>query len=458
MREFTGRCWVVFRRHWLVFLLPIPLALAITVWVVATKPASYQSQAALWVDNPPSQPSSVGAVDATVAPPAAQQQTLLNELLTTNSFRVAVADHSPLARYLATHSSAGTGPSGLIAMLKGTPPLDERIRVALQGGLLTTVQGPQILAISLLAPTATVAQQTLQALITEFDAERNTVLATRNHATISGLEAALNAANRQATQTHQAVTAYQAQNPTANATSDPTLQALTQAERVVANQVVTATNTLNQVLVANASPASDQSTFRILDAPSTPIGPTSGRLTSLITIFAGLVAGILTSILGVITLTRLEDRKHRTPPPHTQPTTTTNPATPPPPTTTPPQPRTTTPITTPPSTVRPAPAPAAAEPAPIPVVAARTQPQATITIVTPQTTRRVAVEPSVSSSRPAAVVEESGLVEAVRAALDRRVDTRMLAPERPTTTDKPQSAAKRPAGARTAKREDVPSG
>ena len=169
----------VFRRHWKLLVLPIPLALLITIWVVVSTPTTYQSQAAIWSDitSPQVAASAQAANGATPLTPAAQEQSLLNELLATNSFRTTVATTSPLAAWLQANPPSTLTPSGLTGLLHGTPALTERIRSALLSGTSTTLNGPQVMTIDFSAQTPGLARDTLQAMLATFAAQRAELVA-----------------------------------------------------------------------------------------------------------------------------------------------------------------------------------------------------------------------------------------------------------------------------------------
>lgn len=166
----------VFRRHWKLLVLPIPLALLITIWVVASTPTMYQSQAAIWSNSTAAQAAAINATEPTPLTPAAVQQSLLNELLSTNVFRTSVATTSPLGAWLAAHPQSTLTPSGLAGLLHGSPPMSERIKTALLSGTSTAVQGPQVLSVSFQAQSPTLARETLSALLTNFAAQRSALL------------------------------------------------------------------------------------------------------------------------------------------------------------------------------------------------------------------------------------------------------------------------------------------
>ncbi len=169
----------VFRRHWKLLVLPIPLALAITIWVVVSTPTMYQSQAAVW-SNITSPQAAASAQAANGAIPLTRRPTnrsLLDELLATNAFRTTVATTSPLAGWLQANPPSRLTPSGLTGLLHGTPALTERIRSALLSGTSTTLNGPQVMTINFSAQTPDLARDTLQAMLATFAAQRAELVA-----------------------------------------------------------------------------------------------------------------------------------------------------------------------------------------------------------------------------------------------------------------------------------------
>jgi hypothetical protein len=229
LREGRG----VFRRHWKLLVIPIPLALLITIWVVVSTPTMYQSQAAIWSNTTAAQAAAINATEPTPLTPAAAEQSLLDELLATNAFRTTVATTSPLAAWLAAHPESHLTPSGLVALLHGATPMAARIRSAVLSGTSTTLDGPQVMTIGFAAQSPTLARETLGALLGTFVAERTALV------------------------------------------------------------------------------GQSQGTFRVLDVPSVPGGPTTGTTKRIETVFAGLLAGVIVTLLAVVVLTLLGERARR---------------------------------------------------------------------------------------------------------------------------------------------------
>jgi len=143
-----------FDRHRRLLCAPVVLAAVLALWFTLGTPKAYESTAALWVDNPAPEPSSLTETNPELRTPAEQQQLLVGELLQTRSFRVAVADHSPLRAYLAAGAATGWTPTAMLHALSGRPSLDAQILSALGSKhLIAAVQGPQLLTLKYRGPT-----------------------------------------------------------------------------------------------------------------------------------------------------------------------------------------------------------------------------------------------------------------------------------------------------------------
>src|SRR3954453_20745880 len=97
-----------FRRHWVLFALIVLLCSLIGLTFSLGSPKLYRSSATLYVESP-TDSAAFGAL-----PPAAQEQSMLTELLSTNNFVHDIARNSPLQAYLETHSSTGSTPTALL--------------------------------------------------------------------------------------------------------------------------------------------------------------------------------------------------------------------------------------------------------------------------------------------------------------------------------------------------------
>ena len=298
-----------FARHRILLLSPIVLAVLVAAWFVVGTPKSYEATTSLWFDNSHPSDLTVQTTDAAQLPPAADGQALLSEMLTTRTFRLRVGHKGPLAKYLATHPSSGWSPSALIAQLKATPSLDKRITDALgKAYVASTVAGPQVLAVSFKAGDAKVAAATLTALIAEFRAERSGVSVARAKASVAYYRAQVAAATKAADTSRAELAQYRLENPASDVLTDSSLRELSRIERAAVSRLLAVTNDLNQAKLNRAVPIATNSSLRVIDAPRVPDGPVSGRKMVVLAVVAGLFAGALVSILGVLGLTTLERR------------------------------------------------------------------------------------------------------------------------------------------------------
>ena len=279
------RYFETFRRHRLLFVLPIVLAGVLATWVQVAAPPTYRSGASLWSETG-------GAAQAYGAPPpAAEEQSTFAELLTTRQFQTAVARRSGLAAYLATHESSGGGPSALLAPLRSPATLDDRVAAALGPKLVTSsVKGPHVLAINYDGPTPELAVATLRALISEFSRQRQ---ALRSDA-LSRYEDQVTAVSQALATAQTRLSTFLQAHPGVSS-SDPQLKELVHAERLALEELQVASDALAEGS-ASIGQSSAQATLRVIDRPTMPTGPTTGRKRLALGIVGGLFAGALISI------------------------------------------------------------------------------------------------------------------------------------------------------------------
>lgn len=278
----------VFRSHRVLFLLPVVLAGAVALWVAATAPTMYQSRATLWSDTV------VGASDS--RSPAESDQQLLNELLSTRYFQGVVAHRSPLAAYLETHSARGLGPSALLGRLRSSPSLDEQIAEALgPKRVVTTLHGPHVLEVTFAAPAPELASDALGVIVRQFIEQRD---AFRQDA-LAAAETKLAEASKALSAARKDLERYLDAHPSAER-DDAQLKELATTERLA---VLTLTNASEGIDRA-AAMMSSETVVRIVDAPSVPPGPTTGKGRIVLALLAGLFAGGIVSVLGVVAVAR----------------------------------------------------------------------------------------------------------------------------------------------------------
>ena len=265
-----------FRRHRKLLCLPMVLgALAAAFFLFGTG-KTYKSTANLWVDTAPPVPSSVSANGgATLAePPAAAEQGILSELLTTRSFAVSVVK-------AASRGKAGEQAAALLG----------------NGKVVAFATGPQVLQINYSASSPAVAQSVLAAIVTQLRVYTDRLAASHDQATAAYDRAQVKTAATALSSARSSVATYHAQHPGATASTDPTYASLVAAETNAATQLAQANTTLSQ------AKNSQGWSIQVTDAPGP--GATTPLRKSKIgeVILAGVLGGVLVSFLAVVALT-----------------------------------------------------------------------------------------------------------------------------------------------------------
>ena len=291
-----------FRRHRLLFLLPVLLGMVFGLLVALGSPTLYRSNATLAIKSLDTSASQFGAL-----PPAAQNQAMLTELLATRTFVDNVAVKSPLEEYLKTHTSLGWGPTTLLKRaLKGPPTLEERIAEALSPKRVTsTLPGSDLLEIGFEAPDPELARSTLRVLISEFLRQRTRLQGNA----LTAATAQFTRARTQLTRAQTDLTTYSQSHPGSTTTTDPELKALTSAVLQAVRGVRAAANVMNTASAAVSGGTGLPTTVSIFDEPRLPIGPTTGKKRVVELAIVGAFVGALLSFLGIMFLSRPETRE-----------------------------------------------------------------------------------------------------------------------------------------------------
>jgi hypothetical protein len=290
-----------FSRHRVLFSLPLVVAVVFAIASVLGAPKQYESGASLYVDTPVTAQSSTDPTSTPLlVPPSTQEQQILIELLSTRSFRLKVGHQGPLAEYLAHHSDHGLSPTALLAAVRTKPSLDYRVMSALDPKhIITAVPGPQVLAVNFIGPSPNVAVGTLRALLKVYVEARATILKTRAQQSLSLLRDQVAAAKTVLDQAQA--------NAAATSSSSPQYRSLVEASRVASKNYAAAVTSYHNAYVQASAPAGDPSSgsITVLDPPTTPAAPQSGKKKALMAIIAGLFVGGLLSFGGVAAFTRL---------------------------------------------------------------------------------------------------------------------------------------------------------
>lgn len=282
-----------FRRHRKLLSVPMVLGVLVAAYFIFASSPSYLASASLWVDTAPPNASSVGAstLQLTVTP-ATSEQSVLTELLSTQSFAVAVARGSQLGKYI---QESGVTPFARAAM------------DALENKQVTaSVAGPQVLQISYKGPTPEVATTTVNAIVRQLQQASSGLSSQHDQAAVSYYQAQVQQATRALDTARNQVAAYLVNHPRSTSQSDPNLSALMAAETGASNQLTQATTSLNQ---ASASRAGGGWMVQLIDAPKNALSQVMRKKKMLEILLGGLFGGALVSLLGTIALTPAREER-----------------------------------------------------------------------------------------------------------------------------------------------------
>jgi len=304
-----------FYRHRLLAILPIVIGVLVAAGYQMAQPNSYASTPSLWVDA--SVPGQNSAATAGIDPSTLEEYSI-QELLTTRSFAVAVGTHGPLGAYLASHPNAGStglaaipGLSALFGSAKGT--LDDQISTDLPNMVGFVDTGPQVLNITITAPDPVVAAGTAKALIVQYTSQVVAANTASDQTSVNYYGEQVAEAQATLEQAQQALTTYVLSHPTSS-TSGLTDATATELNQAVSLDTTTYQNLLGQYQQAQLALANvgSQTGFQVLDAPTATGTSVNGKKKALEVGAAGLVIGLVVSLLLLTALTAM-DRTARRP-------------------------------------------------------------------------------------------------------------------------------------------------
>ena len=285
-----------FDRNRLLFVLPLALGAVIGLTFGLGSPKLYRSDASLGIRSLDTASSQFGT------PPAAQNQSMLNELLATRSFADTVAARSPLQTYLKTHAETGWSPTSLLKRaLKGAPSLDNRIASALSPKRVkSTLPGPDVLAISFEAPDPALARATLKVLISQFFIWRTQLQGNA----LTAATHQFDLASKKLVQARNDLNAYNNQHPSSTTSADPVLRALVNSQIQAVHGLQAATNVMNTAAAAASGGTGLPAIVHVIAKPTYPVGPTTGKKRVVELGFVGAFVGALISFLAIMYLSR----------------------------------------------------------------------------------------------------------------------------------------------------------
>jgi hypothetical protein len=318
-----------FRRHRVVFVLPVLISVAFAAWFAFGTPVVYRSTANLWIDNGPAQGASVnsgsgqgsspnsgpmqgsslnslsvdaleastGLLSAPVGPAPIESQTLTAELAVP-AFDIAVGDDSPLPRYLASGVRHGFSPAVLLQ--HGTPSIPYQVAQSIKTQVKASSPGPEVLHLEYTGPTPAIARSVLTSLIAHLRTASNiygTDFAVTEQQFFQQAQATALSAVANAT---ASASSYKSQHPSATTETDPTYAVLRASvkQTTAALSAASAATASTRQGTAGLSPLID-----VIDPPSLPTGPTVGSRQTDLSLLGGLAAGLLMSFLAVAVCT-----------------------------------------------------------------------------------------------------------------------------------------------------------
>jgi capsular polysaccharide biosynthesis protein len=276
-----------FRRHKLLVVAPLVLALLIGLGYEFASPRHYLAQGTLWADTPVPQSSTVFSQSQASQSPAAQESSILSELMSTDHFLADIGRRSPWAAYLRLH-----------------PGALNTVFASLRKQTTVSVLGPQVISVAYQSSDAATTAPMARAIMNAFVAELMTLQRTRDEQQIAydkqTEQTTLNALNSQQQQLSQYLAAHP-QSP--GATVDPTV---TQLSGNVANAEQlygTAVSNLNTAQL-NLASAKDSSQLHVIDQPANAF--VQGRKKAIA--YAGIGALFAGGIISILLLSFLVSR------------------------------------------------------------------------------------------------------------------------------------------------------
>jgi hypothetical protein len=309
-----------FRRHRRLLIVPIIVSAVVAGWFSFGAAPTYRSSASLWIDNGPSDGTSLNtgvqapsgdtedgtlvvtslSGNSALADPSGVEQELLDELLYTPGFDYDVGKGSSLQRYLASGVSSGFAPTDLLH--RSTEPLEERIATAVGFGISSATPGPQVLRVSFTGPTPAVAQSVLGSVITHMQGETSRYGQDFGKTAEALYRTKLQAAQGVLANAKASLAQYESAHQSAVAGTDQIDSALAREVKSATTQLALATSGVDEAAGATASGA-QESLIRVIDPPSLPAGQVTGFVERLLGVFGGLFAGVLIAGLGLVWLT-----------------------------------------------------------------------------------------------------------------------------------------------------------
>ena len=276
MKEYQA----AFARHKLLVIAPIVFAVLAGLGAGLSIPRQFATEGALWADAPVPNDSTVFSLTQPSVSAAAQEASVLQELLDTNEFLVKIGQKSPWASYLRQHPTA-------LGRLIG--PVRKEVSVS--------AIGPQVISVGLTASNGATAMALDTAIMSAFLGQIGALERTRDEQEIAYDKQSLQTATSALSAAQQQLSAYLVDHPqdVVDAANDPTATQLTGNVTTAEQLYDSAFSDYNSSELGLSHP-SDSSQLHVIDPPSAPVA--QGRKKKIVLAgIGGLVAGAVISLL-----------------------------------------------------------------------------------------------------------------------------------------------------------------
>ncbi|HXZ98794.1 MAG TPA: hypothetical protein VEK76_00440 [Candidatus Binatia bacterium] len=301
-------------RHRIIAILPIVIGLVVAAGYELVQPRTFTSTADLWVDA--STPGQSGTTSNQYVDPSTTQESVIQELVDTRSFDIAVGQVGGLSAFLAAHPGAEvTGIAavpGLGELFKSAPgSVDDQVATMIPAELTITATGPQVITISATGPTPAVTEGIINAVVSQYELNVVQAATTTDQTAVSYYTQQLAQAQTTLNQAESAYTDYVQANPTVIKNGGTSAQ-LIELQQSVANAQSNYQSVNNQLQQAqlNLANVGNQTGVRVLDAPQAGTS-VSIKKKLLTTGIAGLVVGLIISLLLITVLTATDRTARR---------------------------------------------------------------------------------------------------------------------------------------------------
>jgi capsular polysaccharide biosynthesis protein len=238
---------------------------------------------------------------------------VIKELLSTDTFSLAVANRGPLADYVAKHPGWQNGLAAIPGLNRlfnnAGQPLDTRLVQVLEANVGVFSAGPHVVTITVNGPTAGVATGTAKALVDQFSDEVLSSRRQRAQAAVDYDAALLKSAQSSMADATHKLAVYSQAHPGATIGNDPNEASLGTTLDLAQQRYDSLLADFNQATLSLQRVA-DLSGFHLIDGPTAATSPISSKKQI---IAGGIVGGIVGLAIagGILIALTLGDRTAR---------------------------------------------------------------------------------------------------------------------------------------------------